>query len=94
MSKKHRKTPPRILRPTVTLSEQDWACVHSVLRIQGRTDITNAADMLGRLDPNPAIDKIKRGLHYIRLAEHIKEQVDAYCIAIRQPLDDDISVLF
>lgn len=87
--KPKRKRIPRVLRPTVTLSEQDWAAVHSVLRIQGRTDIANAEAMLGRTDPNPAIDRIKRGLHDIRLAEHIKAQADAYCDAIRNPEDDD-----
>lgn len=89
LEKPKKKRIPRVLRPTVTLPEQEWAAVHSVLRIQGRTDITNAADMLGYLDPNPAIDKIKRGLHDIRLAEHIKAQVDAYCDAIRNPTDED-----
>lgn len=88
-AKPKKKRIPRVLRPTVTLSEQDWAAVHSVLRIQGRTDIANAEAMLGRTDPNPAIDRIKRGLHDIRLAEHIKAQVDAYCEAIRNQKDDD-----
>lgn len=87
--KPKKKRIPRVLRPTVTLSEQDWASVHSILRIQGRTDIANAEKMLGFTNPYPALDKIKRGLHDIRLAEHIKAQVDAYCNAIRNPEDDD-----
>lgn len=88
-AKPQRKRIPRILRPTVTLPEQDWAAVHSVLRIQGRTDVANAEEMLGRTNPYPALDRIKRGLYDIRLAEHIKAQVDAYCKAIRDPQDDD-----
>lgn len=87
--KPKKKSIPRVLRPTVTLSEQDWASVHSILRIQGRTDIANAEAMLGHTDPYPAIDKIKRGLHDIRLAEYIKAQVESYCDAIRTPDDED-----
>lgn len=87
--KPKRKRIPRVLRPTVTLSEEEWATVHSIIRINARTDIANAEKMLGWVDPNPAMDKIKRGMHALRLAEYIKAQADAYCNAIRNPADED-----